>query len=129
MKLSMNVPIFAATKQSKRVDQRSSELMARQYALQDEWNKVQADITAAYSNFIQTKNQVVLFKSGIIPQAQQTVASMLAGYQVDAIDFLNLVRSQITLYNYETQYWRALSQANQALAQLTAVVGKEAVSE
>ena len=129
MKLSMNVPIFAATKQRKKVDQRGSELMERQYALQDEWNKVQADISGAYSDFIQTRNQVVLFKSGIIPQAQQTVASMLAGYQVDEVDFLNLVRSQITLYNYQTQYWRALSQANQALAQLTAVVGKEVIDE
>ncbi|WP_338070343.1 TolC family protein [Bathymodiolus platifrons methanotrophic gill symbiont] len=71
----------------------------------------------------------MLFKNGIIPQARQTVASMLAGYQVNKVDFLNLVRSQITLYNYETQYWKALSEANQALAQLTAVVGKEEIYE
>ena len=129
LKLSMNVPIFAATKQQKAVDQRTSELMQQRYALQDQWNHVRAEISTAYSEFHQTKNQVVLFKSGIIPQARQTVASMLAGYQVNNVDFLNLVRSQITLYNYETQYWRALTQANQALAQLTAVVGKEEIYE
>jgi len=129
LKLSMNVPIFAASKQQKAVDQRSSELMQQRYALQDQWNKVQAEISMAYSDFHQTKNQVVLFKSGIIPQARQTVASMLAGYQVNKVDFLNLVRSQITLYNYETQYWQALTQANQALAQLTSVVGKEDIYE
>jgi len=39
------------------------------------------------------------------------------------------VRSQITLYNYETQYWKALSEANQALAQLSAMVGKEEIYE
>jgi len=129
MKLSMNVPIFAGSKQLKAIDQRSAELMQRKYALQDEWNKVRADISAASSDYRQRKNQVVLFKSGIIPQARQTVASMLSGYQVDKVDFLNLVRSQITLYNYETQYWMALSEANQALAQLTAVVGKEEIYE
>lgn len=129
LKLSMNVPIFAASKQQKEVDQRSSELMQQRYAYQDQWNKVRAEISTAYSEFHQTKNQVVLFKSGIIPQARQTVASMLAGYQVNKVDFLNLVRSQITLYNYETQYWKALSEANQALAQLTAVVGKEEIYE
>jgi outer membrane protein TolC len=125
----MNVPIFAGSKQLKAIDQRSAELMQRKYALQDEWNKVRADISAASSDYRQRKNQVVLFKSGIIPQARQTVASMLSGYQVDKVDFLNLVRSQITLYNYETQYWMALSEANQALAQLTAVVGKEEIYE
>jgi outer membrane protein, heavy metal efflux system len=129
LKLSMTVPIFFASKQRKAVDQRSSELMQRKYALQDEWNNVRADISKASSDFRQFKNQVVLFKSGIIPQARQTVASMLAGYQVDKVDFLNLVRSQITLYNYETQYWKVLSEANQALAQLTAVVGKEDIYE
>ncbi len=129
LKLSMNVPIFAGSKQQKAIDQRTSELMQQQYALQDQWNQVRAEISTAYSDFHRTKNQVVLFKSGIIPQAQQTVASMLAGYQVNKVDFLNLVRSQITLYNYETQYWKALSAANQALAQLTAVVGKEEIYE
>ena len=129
LKLSMTVPIFAASKQRKAVDQRTSELMQQRYALQDQWNNVRAEISTAYSDFQQTKNQTVLFKSGIIPQARQTVASMLAGYQVNKVDFLNLVRSQITLYNYETQYWKALTQANQALAQLTAVVGKEEIYE
>ena len=125
----MNVPIFASSKQSKAVDQRASELMQNKYALQDEWNQVRAEISTAYSEFQQTKNQVVLLKSGIIPQARQTVASMLAGYQVNKVDFLNLVRSQITLFNYETQYWKALAEANQAVAQLTAVVGKEEIYE
>ncbi|GAW87220.1 conserved hypothetical protein [Bathymodiolus platifrons methanotrophic gill symbiont] len=129
LKLSMNVPIFAASKQQKAIDQRSSELMQQRYAMQDQWNKVRAEISTAYSAFQQTKSQSLLFKNGIIPQARQTVASMLAGYQVNKVDFLNLVRSQITLYNYETQYWKALSEANQALAQLTAVVGKEEIYE
>ncbi len=129
MKLSMNVPIFAANKQQKALDQRSSELMQQRYALQDQWNKVRANISTAYSKYHQTKNQVVLYKSGIIPQARQTVASMLAGYQVNKVDFLNLVRSQITLSNYETQYWKALTEANQTLAELTAVVGKEEIYE
>ncbi|MGY6275732.1 TolC family protein [Methylomonas sp. MgM2] len=129
MRLSVTVPIFLASKQAKAVDQRTSELMQQRYELQDEWNRVRADISTAYSDFHQTKNQVVLFKSGIIPQARQTVASMLAGYQVGKVDFLNLVRSQITLYNYETQYWKALSEANQALAQLSAMVGEEEIYE
>ena len=128
-KLSMNVPLFAGSKQSKAVDQRTSELMQKKYGLKDEWNRVRLQISTAHSDFHQTKNQVILFKSGIIPQARQTVASMLAGYQVNKVDFLNLVRSQITLFNYETQYWKALSAANQALAELTAAVGKEEIYE
>ncbi|MGZ5053150.1 MAG: TolC family protein, partial [Methylobacter sp.] len=74
-------------------------------------------------------DQAVLFETGIVPQARQTVASMLAGYQVNKVDFLNLVRSQITLFEYETQYWKAFTEANQALAQLSSAVGKEEIYE
>ncbi len=129
MKLSMTIPLYFSSKQSKAVDQRSKELIQKKYALQDEWNQVRAEISKAYSDFRQYKNKTVLFKSGIIPQARQTVASMLSGYQVDKVDFLNLVQSQITLYNYEIQYWKAVTEANQALAQLTAMIGKEEIYE
>ena len=90
---------------------------------------VQADISEAVSDFRRARDQFVLFGTGIIPQAQQTVASMLAGYQVNKVDFLNLVQAQITLYNYEINYWQMLSEANQALARIIAGVGVETVYE
>jgi outer membrane protein TolC len=71
----------------------------------------------------------MLYDTGIVPQARQTVASMLAGYQVNKVDFLNLARSQITLFEYQIQYWKAFTEANQALAQLTAAVGKDEIYE
>lgn len=127
--LSMNIPIFLDRKQAKAVDQRNSELMQQKYKLQDEWNNVRAQISQSHSDFQRATKQTVLFKTGIIPQAKQTVASMLAGYRVNKVDFLNLVRSQITLLNHELQYWRALAEANQSLAQLVAAVGKEEIYE
>jgi cobalt-zinc-cadmium efflux system outer membrane protein len=129
LNLSMNVPIFAAQKQAKAVDQRTSELMQERYALQDQWNKVRSQISQGYNDYKRAKDQVVLFETGIVPQARQTVASMLAGYQVNKVDFLNLVRSQLTLFEYETQYWKAFTEANQFLAQLNAAVGEEEIYE
>jgi cobalt-zinc-cadmium efflux system outer membrane protein len=129
LKLSMNVPIFYAQKQAKEVDQRTSELMKEKYALQDQWNKVRSQISRGYTDYQRAKDQVVLFDTGIVPQARQTVASMLVGYQVNKVDFLNLVRSQITLLEYETRYWKAFTEANQFLAQLAAAVGKEEIHE
>ncbi|HNO75637.1 TolC family protein [Nitrosomonas mobilis] len=129
LNLSMNVPIFLDRKQAKAVDQRNSELLQQKYVLQDEWNRVRAQITQSHSDFQRAKKQVTLFKTGIIPQAQQTVDSMLVGYQVNKVDFLNLVRSQIALLNNELQYWNAFAEANQALANLTAAVGGEEIYE
>lgn len=129
LNLGINVPIFAAQKQAKAIDQRTSELMQQRYALKDEWNKVRSQITQGYNDYRRSKDQVVLFETGIVPQARQTVASMLAGYQVNKVDFLNLVRSQITLFEYETQYWKAFTEAQQALAQTAQAVGEDAIYE
>ncbi|MBS4050674.1 MAG: TolC family protein [Methylomonas sp.] len=127
--VSLNVPIFAGSKQNKAVDQRTSELMREKYALQDQWNQVRAQISQSISDYQRAKDQFVLFDTGIIPQARQTVASMLAGYQVNKVDFLNLVRSQITLFEFETQYWKAFSEARQALAQTELAVGEDDIYE
>lgn len=129
LRMSMSLPIYTARKQDKAVDQRNSELLKQRYSLQDMKNNVQLQISKSVADFLQAKQQVTLFEKGIIPQATQTVASMLAGYQVNEVDFLNLVRSQLTLFNYETRYWKAFTEANQALAKLTAAVGEEKIYE
>ncbi len=126
---SMNLPIHTASRQDKRVDQRTSELNRERYARHDAWARVRAEVAAALADYERARQQVSLFRDGIIPQATQTVASMRAGYQVNKVDFLNLVRAQITLFNYQVQYWKALSEANQALAKLAAAIGKETVHE
>ncbi len=123
--LSINIPLYAGSRQDKRVDERTSQLRQTQYGLEDERGKVAAAVSQALTDYQQTRKQVSLLKTGIIPQANQTVASMLSAYQVSKVDFLNLVRAQITLFNYETRYWKLFSQGNQALARLVAAAGGE----
>jgi len=127
--LSMNVPLFTGRKQSKAVDQYKSEWLEKNFKLHDLRNMIRADISAAVSDYTRARKQIDLFGTGIIPQAKQTVASMLAGYQVNKVDFLNLISAQITLYNYEISYWQMLSEAKQALARVIAAVGVETVYE
>ncbi len=129
LQFSMNLPIFTDTKQDRAVDQRTSEWLREKYSLDDRRNTVASEVNRAITDFRNSASQAVLFSRQIIPQARQTVDSMLAGYQVGKVDFLNLVRSQTKLYNYESDYWRALSTANQALAQLAAAVGEENIHE
>lgn len=125
LRVSVNLPIYQSRKRAQAVSQRRSEMDGRRYALQDEINAMRAEISHAVADYRRAREQLVLLDLGIIPQARQTVESMLAGYQVGEVDFLNLVRSQVTLYNYETLYWKAVTLANQAVARLSAAVGEE----
>lgn len=125
VQLSMNVPIYAGRKQAKAVDQRQSELLQEQYALQDEHRKIQAEIAAKAAEYQQTKEKLSLLEHEIIPQAQQSVDSLLAGYQVSQTDFTDLLRTQLSFLQEQTQYWQALTRTQQILAELSAEVGEE----
>jgi len=122
---SMNLPINTTNRQDSLRDQRNQELLQQKYRMQDMRNNLAAEINTALFNYQQAKKQSTIYKNNILPQSQQTVDAMLAGYQVNKVDFLNLIRSQMTFFNYETQYWQALSIAKQALAELNAAMGQE----
>ncbi len=125
-RLSLNLPLYAGRKQAKALDQRNSELLREKYALDDAVRKIQADINAALAAYLGARERLRLFESDTIPAAEQTVSAMLGAYQVSKVDFLNLIRAQNTLFDYEMQYWQALAEAHQALARLTAAAGREA---
>jgi outer membrane protein TolC len=129
VRLSMNVPIYAGTKQSKAVDQRQSELQQERYALLDEHHKIQAEITAKAAEYQHAKEKLKLLEHEIIPQAQQTVSSLLAGYQVSQTAFTDLLRTQLSFLQYQTQYWQALTNTQEILAELSAEVGEELIHD
>ena len=128
VKLSMTLPFFTGTRQDHQLEQRKAELARSQFSYQDIKEIVLVEVSHALADYEKAREQGLLFKTGIIPQAHQTVASMLAAYQVNKVDFLNLVGAQVTLYNYETQYWKSLAEANQSMARLDAAVGGSAMA-
>ena len=125
VQLSMNVPIYANHKQAKAVDQRKSELLQEQYALKDEHHKIQTEIDAKASEYQQTRAKLLLLEHEILPQAQQAVNSLLSGYQVSQKGFSDLLRTQLSYFQYQIQYWQALTNTQQLLAELSAEVGEE----
>ena len=127
--VGVSLPIFAEWKQQQALDQRSAELLRQRNAFEDDRLRVRKEVAKAGADYRSTREQAALLKTGIIPQAAQSVESMRAGYLVNQVDFLNLVRAQITLLDFETKYWKALSEANRALASLTASVGGEVFDE
>jgi outer membrane protein, heavy metal efflux system len=121
--VSFDLPVHRADRQGREVTEARRGMARQGDTLADLANQVEADVASLRAAYEQARTQARLFKEGIIPQAGQTVASMLAGYQVSKVDFLNLVRAQVTLYGYQIEYWRALAAARSAQARLAAAVG------
>jgi len=127
--LSMNLPFNIEKRQDKKKDQRKQEWLEKKYVLEDIKNSVEEQIYKALTDYVQSRKQTSIYLERILPQANQTVESMLAGYQVNKVDFLSLLRSQVNLFNFQTQYWQSFSNANQALAAIEYAVGKGDIYE
>lgn len=128
-RLGFNLPIYSGSKQDKEIEQRTSTYSGRKHAFNDSLRMIQADVAKNHARYRAARDQVSLYDSAIIPQAQQTVSAMLSGYQVNKVDFLNVVNAQLALYNAQINYWEALNNAKQSLAFLAAAVGSENLYE
>ncbi len=122
-KLSMNLPVWSNSKQDKAVAQKTSEALSLSRKLRAMEDRVQAEVARELSEYDSARKQSRFYENSIIPQADQTAAAMLKGYQVNKVDFLNVVRAQLALYNYKITYWRMLSRGFKALAALEAATG------
>lgn len=122
--LSINLPLYAAQKQSKGVDQRQSELLKEEFALQDELRRLDAEITESLVTYQHANERFELYKSEIVPQAKQTVDVLLVSYRSGQTDMTSLLRAFTQLFEYEVLYWENLTQGQQALATLAAAIGE-----
>lgn len=125
IRLSVNLPIYADQKQSKALEQRNGELRREQYALQDEHNKVHGDIAANTAQYLHANERLALLEHELLPQTQQAVNSLMAGYPLGKVDFGNVLRTQLSLFQYQSQYWKSLVESQQLLAELSNLVGED----
>jgi outer membrane protein TolC len=120
--VSINLPIWRQ-KRSEAVAEAESGIRMARRQYDDFRNRVHFTISDAYAQMEKNRDLTALFKTGIIPQAQQTFEASLAAYQVGDVDFLNLLDSLLTLYRYEIDYHRVLADYQRNVAQLEAAAG------
>jgi outer membrane protein TolC len=124
-KFSLNVPLWYKTKQDKKVAEESYNINAATQRYHAAKNDIFLRIKEIIAEEEKGRKLLELFSAGILPQAAQSLSSAMAGYQVNKVDFLTLVDNQITLFNYQIQYERVLTDYEKRLAELEAVVGKK----
>jgi len=122
--ISFNLPIYRSRINAAKAEADSSLRVA--YQRRNDFNsKVKLSIHQSLSKLEQSSRLAELYQDGIIPQAKQTFQATLIAYQVDKIDFLNLLDSLMSLYRYEIDYVRTLSDQLRSQAQVEAAAGLE----
>lgn len=88
-------------------------------------NSINSGISDLLAQLERRKKLIELYRTGIIPQSQQTLESATINYRVNKVDFLTLLDSLITLFNYEREYYDSQADYQMRLAQLEALVGAQ----
>jgi outer membrane protein TolC len=100
----------------------SDTAKARERAMQ---NMVKLAVQEAYVRAKSAQERAALLRTTILPQAQQTLDVSRIGYQTDKADFQAVLDNQRTLLDAQLAYVRALSEFEQAKADLERAVGAD----
>lgn len=112
-------------KQDQEVLGAAAELSALAAEHAAEVNAIRQEVAIRASDVERERTRLALSIKAILPQAHATLESATASYQVGRVDFTSLVDAQAAVFNYETAYWRSLTDFAKAIAELQRVVGTE----
>lgn len=92
-----------------------------------EYRRVRAelrdDLRARHAELVRADREVALVETGLLPQARQSLDSSRSGYEVDEVDFLSLIDSQVRLLNAQLRLERAIADRRSAFASVEASLG------
>ena len=86
---------------------------------------VRQAVHEAYVRVKAAGERATLLRTTILPQSEQTLDVSRVAYQADRIDFLGLLDNQRALLDAQLNYYRALSDRELALADLSRAVGAD----
>lgn len=119
--ISMPLPLF---------DRNQGNIGAAQeraYQAQDELNAVhirlKSELSQAHMRLRTARQQFELLRNDMLPSAQSAYEAASKGFELGKFTFLDVLDAQRTLFQARSQYLSALSQANQAAAEIARIVG------
>jgi len=123
--VNVKIPLFHRQKQDKRVQETQIQKMSAEYSYQNIENAVQQRLQQALSEVEKNQRLIDLYQTGIIPQAEESLASSMAGYQNGKVDFLSLLDSEMTLFQLRLDYHRFLADFHKATAEIETLIGSQ----
>jgi len=121
--VTFNLPVRKERREAA-LAEASSEITMAGEELNATRNTIASGVADLLAQMERRKRLVELYQTGIIPQAEQSLESATIGYRVNKVDFLTLLDSRVTLFNYQREYFDSLSDYQVKKAQLEALIGK-----
>ncbi len=121
--VSIPLPIFNRNQGNvlealRRTDKARDELSVAQIRLTNE-------LAVAYQRLDTARREVESLQRDILPGAQSAFAAATQGFELGKFSFLEVLDAQRTLFQFKSQYLRALSAAHQSAADIERILGAD----
>ncbi len=120
----IKIPLWYKEKEDRKVAEDAAKVRKAHAEYSALKNNILLKIKILLAEIDSHLKRVELLKSGLIPQSRLSLDSALSAYRVNKVNFLTLVNSQITLYNFALDYNRAITDHEIKLAELESVIGQ-----
>jgi outer membrane protein TolC len=127
VKVGFIVPLYFWRKEKFGVEEAASELQEMKEDYNNASLNLSFNVKDKYLTAKTSEKLLDLYSEGIIPQANLSLNSAIAGYEVGNVNFLTLLDSISTLFNFEIAYYTQLIEYQKALARIEEITGVELV--
>ncbi len=122
--VSLNIPLWFGKREAAIREAKARQLAAvsDRDGLRD---KLTSDLKLALYNYRDAERKLDLYKTTLIPRAEQSLGASLTSYQAAKGSFMDLINTQRTLLEFELNHIRAMATQAQRLAEIESLVGDE----
>jgi outer membrane protein, heavy metal efflux system len=123
--VSMSLPFsfWTKPKYDAAVREAKANLESAKAAYQMQENQVRFEVRDITAKIEAAEKLITLYKTTVIPQAQQTLESARIGYKAAKVEFLTLLDAERALKDFRLDYYRAVTMLGQRMAELERAVG------
>ena len=123
--MSLPFSFWTKSKYDAGVREAKANLESAKAAYQAAGNQVRFELKDLLAKIDAAEKLLTLYKTTIIPQAQQTLESARISYQTGKVEFLSLLDAERALKEFQLEYYRTLTAFEQRMAELEQAVGRE----
>lgn len=119
----IRVPLYFWRKQVFGVEEAAAGVSGSRAARQNTSQEVLARLKDLHAQATSADRLVALYGTAVVPQAEVSLSSASAGYQVGKVDFITLLNSFTVLNEYQLRYYEEIANFDKAVAQIEEVAG------
>ncbi len=119
----LNLPIWYGQKQGPLREAAAKEVQAIDREIDAARLEIREVILSALFQIPELMQQMEKYRSSIIPTTRQTLDADRIAFQVDKVDFLNLLDIEMRLLNFEVEYHRLHVEREKLIVRLAQAVG------